>query len=63
MVREGLGILVTIDGIISTGGESGLKFIPLTPELKAGLVLAWKKSAVFSKAALKFLEYFKASLA
>lgn len=52
MVREGLGILITIEGIIS--GE-GLKFIPLKPEIRAGLVLAWKKGAVFSKAALKFL--------
>ena len=53
MVREGLGVLLTIEGIIS--GE-GLKFIPLEPEIFAGLVLAWKKSAVFSKAAVKFLE-------
>ena len=53
MVREGLGVLLTIEGIIS--GE-GLKFIPLKPEIFAGLVLAWKKGAVFSKAAVKFLE-------
>ena len=53
MVREGLGVLLTIEGVIS--GE-GLKFIPLKPEIFAGLVLAWKKGAVFSKAAVKFLE-------
>ena len=53
MVREGLGVLVTIEGIINS---EGLKFIPLMPEIKAGLVLAWKKDAVFSKAAKKFLE-------
>ena len=53
MVREGLGILLTIEGIVN--GE-GLKFIPLRPEIFAGLVLAWKKGAVFSKAAVKFLE-------
>lgn len=56
MVREGLGILVTIDGIINTGEESELKFTSLKPEMKAGLILAWKKEAVFSKAAKKFLE-------
>ena len=55
MVREGLGILIGIEGIIS--GE-GLKFIPLMPEIKAGLVLAWKKEAVFSRAARKFLQLF-----
>ena len=57
MVREGLGVLLTIDGIINTEGGSGLKFIPLNPEIKASLVLAWKKEAVFSKAAKKFLEF------
>ena len=62
MVREGLGVLITIDGIISTGSESGLKFIPLKPEIKAGLVLAWKKEAILSKAAQKFRQAMKHSL-
>ena len=53
MVREGLGVLLTIEGVVS---NEGLKFIPLRPEIFAGLVLAWKKGAVFSKAAVKFLE-------
>ena len=53
MVREGLGMLLTIEGIISS---EELKFIPLMPEIFAGLVLAWKKGAVFSKAAVNFLE-------
>lgn len=53
MVREGLGILITIEGIVN---GKGLKFIPLRPELKAGLVLAWRKGAVLSRAAKKFLE-------
>ncbi len=61
MVREGLGILISIEGIVNATEETGLKFIPLRPEIKAELVLAWKKSAVFSKAAQKFLELFKAS--
>ena len=61
MVREGLGILITIDGIISTGNESGLRFIPLMPEIRAGLVLAWKKDAILSKAAQKFRQQFTAS--
>ena len=62
MVREGLGILITIAGIVNVESVSGLKFVPLMPEIRAGLVLAWKKSAVFSKSAAKFLEYFKASV-
>lgn len=53
MVREGLGVLLTIEGIVNM---EGLEFVPLMPELRAGLVLAWKKGAVFSKASRKFLE-------
>ena len=53
MVREGLGVLLTIEGIVNS---EGLKFIPLEPEISADLVLAWKKEAVLSKAAQKFLE-------
>ena len=53
MVREDLGLLVTIEGVIT---ESDLKFVPLQPEIKAGLILAWKKESIFSKAAKKFLD-------
>ena len=56
MVREEVGVLLTISGIVNVAGENDLRFIPLRPELKAGLVLAWKKDAVISKAARKFLE-------
>ena len=62
MVREGLGMLITIEGIISAGNDTGLRFIPLMPEIKAGLILASKQGAVLSKAASKFLEAFKASM-
>ena len=55
MVREGLGVLLTISGIVNI--ENDLRFIPLKPELKAGLMLAWKKEVVMSKAARKFLEF------
>lgn len=62
MVREGLGVLITIDGIIDTSNDSGLKFIPLMPEMKAELILAWKKESILSKAAQKFLQVFKRSI-
>ena len=62
MVREEIGVLITIDGIIDTSQNSGLKFIPLMPAMKAELVLAWKKEAILSKAAQKFLQVFKRSI-
>ena len=56
MVREGLCSAVSIDGLINTAGDSRLCFRRFKPGLTAGLVLAWKKYQVFSKAAEKFLE-------
>ena len=58
MAREGLGAVLTIENIIK---EDELKFLPLKPELRARLTLAWRKNAMFSKAAKKFLEYVKIS--
>ena len=61
MVREGLGVLITIEGIVNTENDSGLRFIPLMPEIKAGLVLASKKNAILSKAAQVFRQSLIAS--
>lgn len=61
MVREGLGIIVTIEGIVNTGEGSGLKFVPLKPEIKACLTVAWNQENVFTKSAKKFLDELIAS--
>ena len=63
MVREGIGIVLTIDGIIDTSEQSDFRFVPLKPEMTARLVLAWRKDAVFSPAAGKFLELAREELA
>ena len=62
MVREGLGILVTIDGIVNQNDESGFTFVPLKPEIKAGLMVARKKENVFTKSAKKFLDELRTSM-
>ena len=53
MAREGLGAVLTIENIIN---DNELKFLPLKPEIRARLTLAWRKNSMFSKAAKKFLE-------
>lgn len=55
MVEEGIGAALCIDGLIHTDGSS-LCFRPLEPPISAGLVIAWKKHQVFSKAAEIFLK-------
>lgn len=40
----------------------GLTFVPLSPRLETGAVLAWKKNQVFSTAATHFIEFIKNSI-
>lgn len=56
MVEEGLGIAVTLEGLINTTGQSPLCCRPLSPRLEAKLFLAWKRWQSFSPAAARFLE-------
>ncbi len=56
MVKEGLGLAVTLDGLANTSKESGLCFRPFEPKITARLVVAWKKYQVFSKPAELFLK-------
>ena len=63
MVEEGLGIAVTLEGLINTTGDSRLCYRPLSPQLEVELSLAWKRYQAFSPAASKFLEVLQKELA
>lgn len=63
MVAEGLGVAVTLEGLINTTGESCLCYRPLSPRLEAELYLSWKRYQTFSPAAAKFLELMREELA
>ena len=63
MVEEGLGVAVTLDGLINTTGDSSLCYRPLSPRLEVELYLAWKRYQTFSPAASKFLEVLQKELA
>lgn len=56
MVEEGMGIALTLDGLIYTSDDTPLTFRPLSPGLPVNMYLAWKKYPVFSPAAGRFLE-------
>ncbi len=57
--REGLGYLMVLEHLIGTGEESGLVFRPLTPELTNPLYVIWKKNAIFTPIAERFLDAMK----
>lgn len=62
-VKNGLGYVIGLDGIINTTGNSELCFRPLYPTLEAGLCIIWKKYQVFSKASNAFLYQLQNELA
>ena len=55
-VEEGFGYAVTLDKLINLTDDSNLCFKPIIPNLKANLVMVWKKYQVFSKATQIFLD-------
>ena len=55
-VEEGFGYALTLDKLINLTDDSNLCFKPIIPNLKANLVIVWKKYKVFSKVAQKFLQ-------
>jgi DNA-binding transcriptional LysR family regulator len=56
MVQAGLGSAFTFDRLVNTSADSDVCFRPLEPRIEAGLVLAWQKAQVFTKAARAFLD-------
>ncbi len=61
LVEEGFGNALCLGGVVNTNGRN-LCFIPLKPELKVGVILAWKKNTSLSKCARVFLLEFQKQL-
>ncbi len=59
MVRNGLAYSVVIEGSVPFWDHTKITYRPLSPELMATCVLAWKRQQPFSLAATKFIEYAK----
>ena len=57
MAKAGMGVVLSIDKLCSTAGDSGLCFRPLAPKLESHLAFVWKKYQVFSGAAQIFLKH------
>lgn len=62
MVQRGLAYSLVIEGSIPFWDKEKIAYRPLSPELTANSVLAWKKQQPFSLAATKFIEYMKCLL-
>lgn len=55
LAREGIGHVVSLEGLIDTTEAGDLRFRLLEPRLETGLNIVWKKHQVFSPAAEIFL--------
>ena len=60
LARRGMGIVVSLEGIVDTREGSGLAFRPLEPALSADIFIAWKRYQTFSPAAEAFLASIRA---
>ena len=59
MVEKGLACSLVIEGSVPFWDKEKIAYRPLSPELTANSVLAWKKQQPFSLAATKFIEHMK----
>ena len=55
LARRGIGVVVSLEGIVDTSEGSGLAFRPLEPAISADVFIAWKRYQSFSPAAEAFL--------
>ena len=62
MVQRGLAYSLVIEGSVPFWDKEKIAYRPLSPELTANSVLAWKKQQPFSLAATKFTEHMKCFL-
>jgi DNA-binding transcriptional LysR family regulator len=62
LIERGLCYSITVQGAYSIRPNVNLRFVPLSPEHKAGHVMAWKKNRIFGQATSLFLEYVKKHL-
>ena len=60
-VKEGLGILLTLNDLIDTSPDSGLVFRPLSPHLEMKMYLIWNKYQSFTPIAERFLKQIEGS--
>lgn len=62
-VKEGLGYLLALDGLVDTSSESGLVFRPLSPALEVPLCLAWGRRQTLTPIAKRFLDQLRGMFA
>lgn len=62
MAQQGLGVLVTWDGLVDCGPGSGLVGLPLEPRVESALAVAWRRSVIPSRAAATFLRFLEEGL-
>ena len=48
MTRSGIGYALGFEGIVATGSESGLCFLPLEPELSSPMYVIWRRYQKFT---------------
>ena len=61
LVREGVGRMLSFDGLTTVGPGTGLEFRLLFPPLVSSIDLAWKRGVPLGDAAQRFLSHIRAT--
>lgn len=59
LAEEGIGSLITWDGLVDVSEQSKLCVRPLEPRVESSLTIAWRKRSSFSHAAAVFLDFLR----
>jgi DNA-binding transcriptional LysR family regulator len=59
MVENGIGYAIAVEGSYRAGAEGRVVSRPISPELTATSVLAWRRGQPFGRAAEKFIEFIR----
>lgn len=63
LAEEGIGSLITWDGLVDISERSALCMRPLEPAIESRLTVAWRKHSSFSHAAEVFLDFLREEVA
>lgn len=62
MVKQGIGLALSLGGLAAVGTGTGLAFRPIHPGIENPVYLGWRKRRTFSRASETFLIYLRGEL-
>lgn len=62
LVRDGMGVALTLEGSTVNRNPSGTRFLALEPAKTTRCLFVWRKERMLSPVAEEFIEYFRSAV-